>query len=263
MGAEEFFNAIRERCSSDEEYAAELLKARGFLLEDHDLALSDNSHRRDEELLREILKEENIGDIKDGKIIIFPNKNLENLFSMKYVGGSEAFCDRAGWPRFVHDICSPKIPISLLEPFVARYIKAISACGARTCGSCDGNHPTRKHPAIIVETCDQPNMIWHSIICKRCLLTRFNLNWVVKNRTYNTISISEKNKWRIYVELNRAAEFLYNNRIMLRQIKREALNTISSNMAKHLPEEELAKIFSDRAKQLLDNYECKARIEPD
>ena len=44
MGAEEFFNAIREKCSSEEEYAVEVIRARGFLMEDKDLILGDNSY---------------------------------------------------------------------------------------------------------------------------------------------------------------------------------------------------------------------------
>jgi len=44
-GIEIFFKALKDKCSSDEEYAAEILKARGFLLEDG-LILSDNSHFR-------------------------------------------------------------------------------------------------------------------------------------------------------------------------------------------------------------------------
>ena len=50
-GIEIFFNALKEKCSSDEEYAAELLKARGFLLEDDGLILSDNSHKSGRQIL--------------------------------------------------------------------------------------------------------------------------------------------------------------------------------------------------------------------
>ena len=93
-GIEKFFNPIKQKCFSKEEYAAELLKARGFLLEDNELALSDNSFFaknrwtreiidspvNDANYLNELLKDQNIGKVQGNKIIIFPNTNVEKIF---------------------------------------------------------------------------------------------------------------------------------------------------------------------------------------
>ena len=92
-GIEIFFNALKEKCSNEKEYAAEILKARGFLLEDKELILSDNSHRDDVTYLRELLKEENLGKIRVNKIYINRGANVEKIFYSKNISGGEAFTD--------------------------------------------------------------------------------------------------------------------------------------------------------------------------
>ncbi len=250
-GVEEFFGAIKERCSSDDEYAVELLKARGFLLEDEELALSDNSLLpEDVDYLNQILRRGNLGEIKDGKIILFPDGNMEEIFFMDNKIGITASLDKDdGWEKFIHYTYVPKVSVGILEPFVARYIKAISACGIGTWYSCDGNHPEKKPPhEIIIDFVSEPHRLWHEIICTSYLSQRVSLDW---DASYSRIRITNKNKWRTYIELNKAAEILYNSRIELRRIKHEASCSISNSMALHLPAEELAAIFSNKANDLM------------
>ncbi len=251
MGIEEFFGDIRDRCSSNDEYAVELLKARGFLLEDGKLVLSDNSHPYDGEYLNTVLQKEHLGDVKDGKITLIPNGNMEKIFSKEHVGGMEAFCDIAGWQFFVQNSYAPPVPVSILEPFIARYVKAISACGVKTSSSCDGNHPERRHTAMHVEPCDEPNALWYDIIYKRCVYPFFNLR-CRNHGTLREIRVTEINKWETYVKVNRVAEFLYANRNVLSQIRREATEIISNSMEKHMTNDTMAEIFMDRANELLD-----------
>ena len=256
-GIEKFFFQIKQKCFDKEEYAAEILKARGFLLEDDKLILSDNSHRDDAGYLNELLTRENIGEVQDNKIIIFPNANVEKIFYSSYIGGSESFLAYSiTWERFLHEDFAPKVPVSLLERFIARYVKAISACGVQTHGSCDGNHYGNKRgfSKIIVEISGHPDLVWYDLIFKRCLAERFeSLKNCVTDRDSSTITFNKIKKWKFYTELNQAAEFLYNNRIKLRQIRREALSEISHSMTIHLPYDELAKIFSDKANSLFDD----------
>ena len=79
-----FFDALKEKCSTDSDYAAEVLKARGFLLEDTELALSDNSHRYDASYLNLLLRTEKLGEVTNGKIFIRPNANIEKIFSLQH-----------------------------------------------------------------------------------------------------------------------------------------------------------------------------------
>lgn len=253
-GIEYFFDAIKAKCFSDEEYAAELLKARGFLLEDEGLILSDNSHRDDITYLKGLLKECNIGKVRNGKIVIAPGGNFEKIFYSNYIGGSEAFLAHGiTWQRFINESFAPKVPLRLLEPFIGRYVKAISACGVQTHGSCDGNHIGWNEQKIYIEISGEPDDLWHEIICKRLLDDRFKLSWKHDCSTWK-ILLNKIDKWKIYTELNRAGEFLYNNRIKIRQIRREALSGITNSMARHLSSEELAAIFSERANKLFDEF---------
>lgn len=253
-GIEIFFNALKEKCSSDEEYAAELLKARGFLLEDEGLILSDNSHKDDAAYLNALLTADDLGEVQDGKIFIAPNANVEKIFYRdNHIGViAELPCEMT-WEEFICSRCAPKIPLRMLEPFIGRYVKAISACGVATWCSCDGNHPNSQ--LIRIDCSGKPDVVWHEIICRRCLDKRFNLAW---SQGYSVIEFDATNKWQTYVELNRAAEFLYNNRILLRQIRREAADAISLGMARRLPSDELAKIFSERADELFDKATFQA-----
>ena len=256
-GMENFFNALKAKCSSDEEYAAEILKARGFLLEDAGLILSNNSHEDDAVYLNALLTAESLGEMRDGKIVIFPGANVEKIFYSKIIGGSESFlaCEIT-WENFIRNRCAPKVPLILLEPFIGRYVKAISACGVQTHGSCDGNHPERgKEYGLYIEISCKPNIVWHEVICRRCLAERFNLTW---SRGYSAIEFNAANKWQTYVELNRAAEFLYNNRLTIRQIRREASDAVGLKNARTLPSDDTAKIFSERANELFDKVTLQA-----
>ncbi len=260
MGVEEFFNAIKERCSTEEVYAAEILKARGFLLEDGVLALSDNVHEQDEAFLKKILQAEKIGEVKNHIITLSFAEKIGNIFDAKYVGGGESFCVSERWKHFVRYNHFPKVWIGILDPFVARYIKALSACRVGTYDSCDGNHPERRGRHRILVACeDGPNELWNAFICQRILSPRFNLRW---RRGFSIIGFRETDKWKTYFELNRAGAFLYNNRKLLREIHKQAASAISVSMVRHLPKEELEKIFSDQVNALLSE-KCNEFSETD
>ena len=132
MRRNDFFERIKSTCSDKTTYAIELLKVRGFLFEERKqgIYLSDNSHNQDVIFLMEILGEKCIS--KNNKILIDDNfdvANIEALFdeniqvSFPVQWGTEPqwnyFCLREhGYKAYVKD----------LEPFVARYVKSISAC---------------------------------------------------------------------------------------------------------------------------------------
>lgn len=251
-GIEIFFDALKEKCSTAEEYAAELLKARGFLLEDDALILSDNSHKDDATYLNELLTADNLGEVRGDKIIINPGANVEKIFYKDNWIAFEVLCYSQSWERFVHNKFAPKIPVGYLEPFISRYVKAISACSVETYLSCDGNHPNAQK--IQIWLTGAPNVVWHEIICRRLLYKKFKLRWN-RGTSYDRFSIpfNKRDKWQTYIELNKAAEFLYNNRIKIRQIRREALDGITTSMARHFPDN-VAQIFSERANKLFDNF---------
>lgn len=247
MGIEEFFAAIRAKCSHEEEYVLELLKSRGFLLNEEELSLSDNAHPDDKDFLDQLLREENIGKISDDRIIISHSENMESIYYLYNKIEISAAEDVEDWGKFLHNGHAPKTCLKILEPFVARYIKAVSACGVSTWCSCDGNHPQRH--SIHVNTVSGPNSLWHKIICQKILVEKFMLDW---NKTYEVIDFDQDHKWKTYIELNRAAEYLYNNREKLRNIRQKASKSISNSQVKKCANDELSKLFYDEAVKLID-----------
>lgn len=261
-GIEIFFNAIKEKISTNEEYSAELLKARGFLLEDEGLFLSDNSHKYDEKYLDKLLTSENIGKVQDRKIIILPDANVEKIFYSSIHSGSGSFLARSkGWNEFLHSNYAPKVCVCLLEKFVARYVKAISACGIETHGSCDGNHHSEKDfSSIMVELSNYPEIVWHKIILEKLLNKKFKVLTRDQGANFGNFKLLFKKceKWQAYIELNQVAEFLYNNRKKIRQIRREVSDEIilgkSRRMIEKMPNDELSKIFAEKANKLFDEH---------
>ena len=247
IGIDEFFSAIRSKCSNEEEYAVELVKARGFLLDDGELSLSDNSHVKDEEFLEHLLKEGKIGRVSGGNLVMSNPQNMEVIFCINNHIGGEAFQTDEDWGKFVHNSHAPKICISVLEPFVARYVKAISACGVSTWCSCDGNHPGKN--SIHVNTICGPNSLWHKIICQKIISKKFKLNW---NNIFEKIDFGEDNKWKTYFELNQAGEYLYNNREKLLEIRQKASRSIGNSRVRRLSDDELSKLFYEEASKLID-----------
>ena len=103
--------------------------------------------------------------------------------------------------------------------YVGRYVKAINACGVATLMSCDGNHHTEEDfQRISIEFAGKPSSIFHEIIYKRLLAERFILSWSYRHECLE-INFDKADKWRTYTEFNCAGEFLYNNRIKIRQIR--------------------------------------------
>lgn len=256
-GIEIFFNAIKAKCLSYEEYAAEIIKARGFLLEDNALILSNNSHKDDADYLNKLLTKENIGKVEGNKIIIFPGGDVEKIFYSNIIGGSES-CLAYGitFKQFLYYNFAPKVPVVLLEKFIARYVKAISACGVQTRSSCDGNHNDRRGRKLSIEISGEHYALWHKIICKKCLADKFNLH---RNEGYDKIELNQMTKWKTYIELNRAAEFLYNHRLEIRAIRRKASDEIINNMTKKLSDAELAEMFERNANKLFDDLKRNIR----
>lgn len=250
MGVEQFFASIRSGCSNELEYATELIKACGVLLEDNSLTVSDNAEESDEQWLKERLLKYDIGDVIDGHIVLTNYSNIEKIFNTERIGG-EASSLGEGWDQFCRYLMARKVPLRFLEPFIARYIKAISACSVNTWCSCDG-YQYDECGKIVVDA-EYPSELWHELIVQRVLRPRFRLKW---SRAHSVINFTQGSKWETYIELNRASAFLYQNRKKIRQIKSDAVRNISHRMSSHLSNKDLEQIFTDAANKLFDASEC-------
>ena len=259
--AYEFFDKIKSHCSSNEEYIIELLKARGFLLdiENGNTFFSDNAHVVDAHYLKDILKNYNLGKLKDGVLIINQKANAKayeesfvhsELFGAPYEGN-----DRT-WSWFKNRIHGKKYPVEFLEHYIARYVKAISACGVYTVSSCDGNHDGLKRAHILVE--HPGSKVWHKAMWVNCLYKLFEINW---DEEYLAFSFPEKDRYNTYYKINRAAAFIYDHRLCFRQIKKNAFADISASYLRHSDDFEIEERFYGNVSVLLKDWAKTLKVE--
>ncbi|WP_352398535.1 hypothetical protein [[Clostridium] aminophilum] len=252
MTRKEFFEKIRSKNRSNETFVIELLKLRGFLFDDNpvNLVLSDNSHSLDEEYLLELLEKYNLGKIKDGRIEINDvdcTEFIQTEFRESNQIQIPSCWKNRSWQYFKNRIHGEKVAVRYLEPFIARYIKAISACCVLTVGSCDGNHPQGNRMYIMMD--GEGSNSWHKLICEKCLAEKFDIDWI---NQYTAMKFSPMNRYNTYYEVNKAAEYVYSLRKEIRNIKNAAFQDISSSYLKHHSSEEIETKFVDIAAKLFD-----------
>ncbi len=255
--------------SSNEEAIISLLKARGFLIDSvqDKYCLSDNSYppvcqlqksykTSDLEYLKSILRETEIGFVDNQERIrlektdditvqhfaeyLFPREPVDPIYP-------EEMCFKDySWKYLRSNHYGEKVAVCCLEPYIARYVKAISSCGLSTKSSCDGFHKN-SHALFILFFC-KPYELWHVHLWKHYLSKLFKLEW---NRTYSRISL-KNNRFLTYSNINRAAEFLYDNRIELRQTLNNSVQYITESLTKHYSTEDTLYMVIERAKADLD-----------
>ena len=222
MSREQFFEKICTNCHNDIERTIALLELRGFLLykTNNGYFLSNNSHEKDIFYLEEILKKYNIGTVENDMIVInnaINYKGLEEEFSEnKKIDGVSVHMNY-GWDYFRHRYHGYKVPVKILEPFIARYVKAASACGVIMTGCCDGNHLGRKEAFLQITV--KGSAAWNTKIID-----------IANNLCGTKLEINKKggfplknNKYEVYYEMYKVANFLYENRVSFRIIKINAL----------------------------------------
>lgn len=97
--------------------------------------------------------------------------------------------------------------MSLLEPFIARYVKALSSCCVLTVGSCDGNHRSANNLYVMFEGIGSAT--WNELLVEYLLKDKYMLDWSSYSQS---IQFNEKTRYKTYYNLNQAAEYLYENR---------------------------------------------------
>lgn len=255
MTRDEFFGRIRQECSNQQDYYIELLKARGFLIDviNGKYYLSDNSHSDDAGYLAEIIGDNGQAIEAEGntfEIVLKDNPDvlpLENLFSVNAQIGGEAEGNGCGWFYFKHRIHAAKVPVNMLDPFVARYIKAFNACCVMTDGCCDGNNHGQNRVSITITSgaCEE----WYELICRKLIAGKFNIIW---GNGYRFITFKRQDKYLVYFELNKAAEYIYNHRKELRDIKSAALAADWTPSDFRHRSDIVARVFIRKASRLLD-----------
>lgn len=236
----------------------DLLKRRGFLIEltDKGLSLSDNSHKNDWKYLDEILKEQKIGSCQSLDQIVINGtadfKALTSLFSSRKQGsvGVGANNRDHSWRRLRNRNHADKIPVSWLEPYIAYYIKALSACGIYTGGCCDGNHP--KVTKMYIEFDGPVYRELHKCLWENQLSQKFNISW---DKTFSKIDL-RNDRHKQYEELFRAADYIYNHRIYYQNVRQRAAVWITRSVEKNSSHEELKNRFLEQLTKVLTELQA-------
>ena len=227
--------------------AMDLLSRRGFLIEQNkDLYyLSDNSDPNDAEYLNSLLRNNALGYVNKNSIVITADDEdacaaLSSLF-LPVKRGTVGVGSCIQSMRWSHHVAKRwhayKIPVKWLEANIAAYIKALSACGIFTGGCCDGNHPGRN--VLYIEFCGPVYSELHKILWKYHLDDLFSLKW---NKEYDSINLNG-NRQSQYDELFRAAQYIYNHRWELINIRLDAASWMKKNALKHLTNEDIKDRF--------------------
>ncbi len=265
----------------------EIFSARGFLLEvdsgSGKVRLSNESHIDDCEFL-EILKDINYKNIyikphqdsineddKEGAVkyrhAYFDDINIQqfdinNIQYLNEVFTNEIPIDlfRLNWERDwygkfnqfkeIEDL--PKVRVYDLEPFIARLAKAISSIGISTWSSCEGHWGK---PAYIIFD-RKYHRVWFQTILNKFIKEKLNLvcewQWM-ENRC--TISSPNEDPLEIYLELQDVARLIYDNRFILRNMKKQ-LSSLLTNKHKNMNKKELLSAFEG----FFEESGCKKQI---
>ncbi|MDA8227072.1 MAG: hypothetical protein M0T74_05105 [Desulfitobacterium hafniense] len=254
-----FINKIAPSNLSFHKQLITVLEARGFLLEyqDETIVVSDNSYLKatgdltDNNFLDQLLRENGIGQVNNRIMTIngeCSDKVLAELFIQHdgCEGFGYSFKDWANFQRRQH---GQKIPVSLLDPFVARLVKAISAIGIYTHYSCDGHGENK----IQLGLSSKYYRAWFETVM-RALSDNYasqNCHWKFVNGMLLEISSLEDDVLSLYEEIQRIAQLLYNNRIALRRSKTLCMVGLSKSEVINLSSRQLVKVFWDRSGNIL------------
>ena len=273
---EKFVEKVTDGKNKHADRFYEIFAARGFLLEtDSDsqiVRLSQESHVDDCEFLevlqninyKKIYKKPHFDSIEDDdkkntaqyqhayfdKIDIqqFDIDNIKYLHELfTHVIPIDEF--RLNWKRdwygkfdqFKEIVYLPEIRVYDLEPFIARFAKAISSIGISTWSSCEGHWGT---PAYVIFD-RKYHSIWFQTLLNKFIKKKLDLvcNWKwLDNRC--TISSPGKDILEMYLEIQEVARLISHYKDSLLSIKKHVLSLLT-NEHKKMNKKNLLNAFED------------------
>lgn len=263
-----------------EESIVSVLRARGFLIDELEgrYYISDNATIEDVEFLESGLNSYSLGTIKNDKEYVWSTRRcweagvitginryetlrprkveleirrdatLENAICFfNSVGRNRATAGPEGhsWDQFVLEALGTKPNVSLLEAYVALYVKAASSCGVYTCYSCDGNHDDG---GKIYVHADYPSDIWHKFLWEYIVCREYgNIPFIGKGIEFS----GEESQREVYQLVNMIATYLYINRRRIRIIKEMTVQSITKKVRHSLSDEEIEKLYIEECERVL------------
>ena len=126
-----------------------------------------------------------------------------------------------------------------LEPFIARYVNAINAIGAKTLSSCDGWHDAKKEHGPHILFKDRYSRIWHKIMCER--LTGKRAKWTLFEGNVMDLYVpkTDEGKIKAYITLNKNAEQFERQKDQLLNLKAKVILKAKDKKKSALSDEEV------------------------
>lgn len=143
----------------------------------------------------------------------------------------------------------PKIRVYDLEPFIARLVKSVSSIGISTWSSCEGH----LEESAYIKFDGKYHRLWFQTIFDKFIKKRVRLvchwDWLGwDERCF--ISSTNKSKLESYLEIQDVASFIYDNRILLLETKKQ-LCALLTDTHKKMNKKELLNFFEDYWEELM------------
>ena len=276
--AGKFIEKITHGKSARTERFYEIFSARGFLLDfdrsSGNVRLSGESHPDDGKFL------ETLQDIHYKKLCNSPHQDAitgdsgSNTDSTQYrhpyftaINASQFDIDNT---QYLTEIFTQKIPVDLfrlnwerdwygkydqfrkcapipeirvydLEPFIARLVKAVSSVGISTWSSCEGH----LEESAYIKFDGKYHRLWFQTIFDKFIRKKLRLacNWDWlgwDERCF--ISSPNGGKLELYLEIQEVARFIYDNRVFLRDSKKQ-ICALLTDTYKKMSKKELLNVF--------------------
>ncbi|QQR67436.1 MAG: hypothetical protein IPI25_04250 [Candidatus Brocadia sp.] len=273
---EKFIEKITRGIESAHDRFYEIFSARGFLLEldrgSGKMRLNNESHREDGEFLEALQHidykrnynkpQQDAIDEHDNKnspqnrhryfdSIDIPSFDINNSGYLTELFTHEIPIDlfRLNWERHRYGkfdefkACNqiPAIQVYDLEPFIARLVKTVSSIGISTWSSCEGHWG---EPAYIVFD-GRYHRLWFQAVFNKFILKKLSLACTWDWLSWDERCIIRKpggNLLELHLEIQAVARLLYDNRMLLRAIKKQGCFLLT-NKHKDMHQKELLNTF--------------------
>lgn len=256
------------RGDNNKESIVEVLKARGFLIDNYngEFYLSNNAAMDDLQYLCHGLRNYKIGTVNSKEEYIkkkrrnwdqdtlsrsyeynaiCPHKiqiiidecatvqSAVEFFNSIGQNGYEAGPSEISWAQFATEEFGPKASVQWLEAYIAFYVKAVSACGVYTYYSSDGNH---KNGGRVYVLANYPSSIWHYYLWKYIVQPVFGpVPFIGKEG----IPFDDKSQEDVYQLVYEIASYLYSNRIAIRNIRNHSVERLTKKYRRSHTKEEI------------------------
>jgi len=146
----------------------------------------------------------------------------------------------ADWSNFKRRAHGQKVPVYLLDPFVSRLVKAISAAGVGTHFSCDGHGKNR----LTVGLSGKYNRAWFQLILDIVQFeVKINSRFSINHHCYLNVYAPNDDVLAVYEDVQRVSAYLYDQRKFFGDLKQKTLNFLSESMVGGLDDKALYGFF--------------------